>query len=243
MNLRSCYLSLLLTVLPALVDLKTFLLDQGRDFDNPSITTFSSFHTAPKAVDNDNNTYAATNLKIDLHRFTLPLKASYPVHSVILQNIDQTFGEDENHMRFIDGVEIHVTAADTGIVKKCGTVKVVEIWTVEDQKYTVTCSEVILAREIKVEKKIESTKTQLFLVEINVLAWEADPTPTFQTTAGSTDPTDGPIHARKNDSERPLPEIRVDSPGRMFNYEDNRTYITNMLRTHVYFLRRNDQSD
>ena len=46
--------------------------------------------------------------------------------------------------RFIDGVEIHVTAADTGIVKKCGTVKVVEIWTVGDQKYTVTCSEVIL---------------------------------------------------------------------------------------------------
>ena len=47
------------------------------------------------------------------------------------------------------------------------------------------------------EKKIESTKTQLFLVEINVLAWEADPTPTFQTTAGSTDPTDGPIHGKK----------------------------------------------
>ena len=59
------------------------------------------YTTPQKATDNDNNTYAATELKSDLHTFTLPLKSSFSVHSVILQNIDQTFGENVETMRWV----------------------------------------------------------------------------------------------------------------------------------------------
>ena len=52
-----------------------------------------------KAIDNDNETYAATSLRRAEHKLTLPLKESFTIHSIIVQNVYSSLGLDEDSMR------------------------------------------------------------------------------------------------------------------------------------------------